>query len=168
VSAAFLICDIAVRPIPERMHNSALLNCRYGNFAARKSNAAMVVDENESVSTGLSCFAEFVFISIPLLFSASICSYEHLRQESADDHFAEGEEEGALSGSSLPPCSRKAVKKFRRSQEDVSNASEKAGERTAPFKTSRKKTGGRAFVSREFWSKCAGASAPRNLNPHCL
>jgi hypothetical protein len=27
------------------------------------------------------------------------------------------------------------------------------------------KTGCRAFVSREFWSKCAGASAARNLNP---
>src|SRR3984893_13025926 len=41
VSAAFLICDIAVRPMPLKMHNSALLNCRYGNFAARKSKAAM-------------------------------------------------------------------------------------------------------------------------------
>jgi hypothetical protein len=87
VSVAFLICDIAVRPIPERMHNSALLNCRYGNFAARKSNAATVADENESVSARLSCFAEFVFIWI------IICSYEHLRQELADGHFAEGEGE---------------------------------------------------------------------------
>jgi hypothetical protein len=51
VSGEFLICDIAVRPIPERMHNSALLNCRWGNLAAKKSNAAMVVvEENESFS----------------------------------------------------------------------------------------------------------------------
>jgi hypothetical protein len=62
VSGAFLICDIAVRPIPERMHNSALLNCRWGNFTAKKSNAAMVVVENESFSAGLSCFADFDFI----------------------------------------------------------------------------------------------------------
>jgi hypothetical protein len=36
--------------MPERMHNSVLLNCRRGNFAARKSDAAMVVVENESFS----------------------------------------------------------------------------------------------------------------------
>src|SRR5437899_84998 len=53
------------------MHNSALLNCRWGNLAARKSNAAMVVvEENGSFSTRLSCFSEFVFISISLLFFA--------------------------------------------------------------------------------------------------
>ncbi len=43
MSWVFLICDIAVRPIPERTDSSALLNWRCGNFAAKKSNAAMVV-----------------------------------------------------------------------------------------------------------------------------
>src|SRR5437660_880171 len=61
------------------MHNSALLNCRWGNLAARKSNAAMVVvEENESFSVWLSCFAGFTFISISFLFSVTLCSREHV------------------------------------------------------------------------------------------
>ena len=48
VSAAFLICDMAVRPMPDSTHNSALLNCLWGNFAAKNSSAAIVVVfENE-------------------------------------------------------------------------------------------------------------------------
>jgi hypothetical protein len=55
VSGAFLICDMAVRPTPESTHNSALLNCRCGNFAARKSSAAMVVvEENEPLPAAIS------------------------------------------------------------------------------------------------------------------
>src|SRR6266851_8528815 len=50
----------------------------------------------------------------------------------------------------------KSVKKFRRSQEDVSSGSEKAGERTIRFKTSRQKTGCRALRVRA----TSGASAP--------
>ena len=93
VSGEFLICDIAVRPIPDRTHNSAPLNCRCGNFAARNSNAAMVVAlENESFSTGLSCFSDFDFILIPL-FSRPFYVHVNIWQESANGHFAVGERE---------------------------------------------------------------------------
>src|ERR1700730_3509279 len=52
--------------------------------------------------------------------------------------------------------SLKTVKNFRRSQEDISGASEKAGERTIGFKTSRPKTGCRALRVRA----TSGANAP--------
>ena len=72
----------------------------------------------------------------------------------------------------VPSCGTdrgKSVKRFRRSQEDVSGASEKAGERTIRFKTSRQKTGCRALRVRA----TSGASAPERArhetsNPHCL
>jgi hypothetical protein len=41
---------------------------------------------------------------------------------------------------------------------------ENTEERSAGDEPDQQKTGCRAFVSREFWSKCAGASAARNLN----
>jgi hypothetical protein len=55
-------------------------------------------------------------------------------------------ESGAALERLMRQPSLKTVKNFRRSQEDVSGTSEKAGERTARFKTSRQKTGCRAFV----------------------
>lgn len=45
VSSEFLICVIAVRPMPESSDSSLALNCRCGNFSARKSSAAKVVAE---------------------------------------------------------------------------------------------------------------------------
>jgi hypothetical protein len=57
------------------------------------------------------------------------------------------------------------VKKIRRSRENVRDAFENTAERLTGLESGLQKTGCRAFVSREFWSKCAGASAARNLNP---
>src|ERR1700726_770497 len=65
-------------------------------------------------------------------------------------------ESGAALERLLRCPSLKTVKNFRRSQENVSGASEKAGERTIRFKTSRKKTGCRALRVRA----TSGASAP--------
>ena len=58
VSCEFLICDIAVRPTPERTDNSALLNCRCGNFAAKKSsNSSRSLDRGSRGAAGLSARA---------------------------------------------------------------------------------------------------------------
>jgi len=38
--AAFLICDIAVRPTPERSERSLGIELEVGNFSARKRRAA--------------------------------------------------------------------------------------------------------------------------------
>ena len=52
VSFEFLICDIAVRPMPEMIESSVALNCRWGNFSARKSRAAKVVVSLRLSSSG--------------------------------------------------------------------------------------------------------------------
>ena len=87
-----------------------------------------------------------------IIFPSGFCDGKRLFADQANGHFAEGERRDSL----LRRCSGKSVKKFRRSQEDVSSGSEKAGERTIRFKTSRQKTGCRALRVRA----TSGASAP--------
>jgi hypothetical protein len=58
------------------------------------------------------------------------------------------------------------VKNFRGSLENVLCLFKNTGERTVLLKPSHKKTGCRAFMPREFRSKCARASAARKPQPH--
>jgi hypothetical protein len=67
-SSAFLICDIAVRPIPESTLSSALLNWRCGNFAARKIKAAIVVVLAKELSS-ITAAARLVEVCFAILFS---------------------------------------------------------------------------------------------------
>ena len=64
VSAAFLICEIAVRPTPEIIESSVALNWRCGNFSARNSNAANVVVSFRVSSSLQKVAAEYLAVSM--------------------------------------------------------------------------------------------------------
>jgi hypothetical protein len=75
------------------MHNSALLNWRCGNFAARKSQAAIVVvEQNDSCSVASASIVETAFV-IGVLFCPILRSAGNLRRITG--HFVKRRRRGA-------------------------------------------------------------------------
>ena len=94
-----------------------------------------LLEENESFSIWLSCFAVFVFISISFLFFRSL--YVRMNMLSNNEPMATSPKESAkhMEQVSRAPPVAKSVKKFRRSPENVHRICENAGERTTSLQT---------------------------------